>query len=409
MGSLQMKSLINQILEIGLSKEPVQLPFLTDEPKFYNFLAYPRESNHDYSISGEVGQGYDKNITKAKIKSLGELVERICLRNPEKKRLIYSNYEGNNFQDPASLFCYSSQQVKRKKEIVVFLREEKYLWIKSEDILNKKEAYIPAQVVYLSQIFKNEIPIRKEQISTGAAFGKKGDNLALKSGFLECIERDGLMGFYLNKVEGRKIGNFPKRISSLIDYLERYNLETHIFDVTSDLGVPTIFTMTLDRTGLGDAVNIGSKASFNYEEALKGSIMESLQCRVIGRLEKSESSTPKENQIFSLEDRFSFWKSLERLEDINYLIKEPISIDYQKIKKKKVSFSDSLSVLRNKGYSVIKTDITLPEVNEKGFEVLKVIIPELHPMYLDERAKALYSVHYGEIKNNPRLKPHPVT
>ena len=54
-------------------------------------------------------------------------------------------------------------------------------------------------------------------------------------------------------------------------------------------------------------------------------------------------------------------------------------------------------------------DITLPEIKEKGFEVLKVIIPELHPLYLDERAKALYSVHYGSIKDNPDLKPHPLT
>jgi len=30
-------------------------------------------------------------------------------------------------------------------------------------------------------------------------------------------------------------------------------------------------------------------------------------------------------------------------------------------------------------------------------------------LFLDERAKALYSKHLGEIKNNPKLKPHPVT
>ena len=63
--------------------------------------------------------------------------------------------------------------------------------------------------------------------------------------------------------------------------------------------------------------------------------------------------------------------------------------------------------LRN--FNILVTDITLPEIKEQGFESLKVIIPELHPLYLDESAKALYSIHHGEIKDDPTLKPHPVT
>ena len=44
-----------------------------------------------------------------------------------------------------------------------------------------------------------------------------------------------------------------------------------------------------------------------------------------------------------------------------------------------------------------------------GFEVKKIIVPELHPLYLDERSKALYSAHYGEIDEDKILKPHPLT
>ena len=65
--------------------------------------------------------------------------------------------------------------------------------------------------------------------------------------------------------------------------------------------------------------------------------------------------------------------------------------------------------LSHKGYHIFVADITLPEIRKNGFEAIKVIIPELHPMYLDERAKMLYSIHYGEIKNNINLKPHPLT
>jgi hypothetical protein len=66
-------------------------------------------------------------------------------------------------------------------------------------------------------------------------------------------------------------------------------------------------------------------------------------------------------------------------------------------------------ITENHHFNVFVADITLPEIKEKGFEVLKVVIPELHPLYLDENAKALYSIHYGQIKEDKTLKPHPFT
>ena len=59
--------------------------------------------------------------------------------------------------------------------------------------------------------------------------------------------------------------------------------------------------------------------------------------------------------------------------------------------------------------NIFIADITIPQIKTNGFEVVKVIIPELHPLYLDEEAKALYSVHHGEIKEDKTLKPHPFT
>lgn len=53
--------------------------------------------------------------------------------------------------------------------------------------------------------------------------------------------------------------------------------------------------------------------------------------------------------------------------------------------------------------------MTLPELEEKGFEGKKVLIPKIHPLFLDENARALYSEHYGELKYDEKLKPHPIS
>ena len=42
-------------------------------------------------------------------------------------------------------------------------------------------------------------------------------------------------------------------------------------------------------------------------------------------------------------------------------------------------------ILGSKGYDVIYVDITAPEIRKYGVKVVKVIIPQLQPLHLDEK------------------------
>lgn len=408
-----MKNLYNQLLGVGLSEETKLVPFFTDEPKFHSYLTLPNKSaENKYFTEETFGQGFDSNLERAKIKSIGELLERICLYNPTHKLISKKYSRQENFLRPSSLFCYSEEQISDRQEQMEILDNGTYKWIKSKNLTTEKEIYIPAQTIYISSLFKNEPILRKEQISTGGAFGLVGEGRAFKSGFLEVIERDGVIAFYLKNLQGRKIKNFPKRIEKLINYLKRYNLETYIFNATTDLEIPTSFALVLDRTGIGDAVNVGSKADLNFINAIEGSVMEAIQCRRLVRginPPKYISNGNVEEDIRSLEDRFAYWSDKERLNDLGYMVEEKPTMDYLNIPNKTISLENAVNNLKKREYNIIITDITLPELKEKGFETLKVTIPELHPLYLDEKAKALFSVHHGEIKDNKQLKPHPVT
>ncbi len=249
--------------------------------------------------------------------------------------------------------------------------------------------------------------IRKEQISTGAALGKIGEDRALKSGLMETLERDSVMlAWHSKKV--RKIIDLPKKIEGIIDYFKRYQLYPYILDVTTELGIPSILTLTLDYSGIGDAVNVGSKSDLNYESAIEGALFESIQCRRSSRLVE-EKSKRQENQVNSLEDRFIYWMPKERIKDVRHLIENVEQLKFSDLKQQNISnLEDAVRMLSNKGCSIFVSDITLPQIKEKGFEVLKVMIPELLPLYLDENAKALYSKIHGEIKGDKYLKPHPI-
>lgn len=402
----------NSLVKIGLSSPPKEVPLFTDEPKFYNYFTVPNESaNRKYNTQNIYGQGFDTKKTISKIKSVGEVLERLCLSNHQKDFLRSVFKEEENFIRPSLFFCYSKEQISdldiNKKE----LDKGEYQWIKVKKIPEKKDVYIPAQMVFLSRAFGDEYGLRKEQISTGAALGKIGEERAFKTGFLESVERDAIMAFYLKKTKGRKMFNFSKEINELLNYLKRYQLETHVFDVTTDLEIPSILALTLDYTGLGEAVNVGSSSDLSYKKAINKAITESIQCRRIGRLSKEflQADSIDESKIHSLEDRLIYWRDLNRIENVQHLIEENPQISYQALTKKQISLSQAVNNVSSRNFNILVADITLPEIRDQGFETLKVIVPEFHPLYLDERAKALFSIHHGEIKDDPTLKPHPVT
>lgn len=221
------------------------------------------------------------------------------------------------------------------------------------------------------------------------------------------------MGSYLTGKILPKIKNMPREIEELINYYKRYNLETHVFNATTDLQIPVVMSLVLDRTGIGESVNLGAKSGESYLECIRGSLFEVIQPRRAARMTqilnpdilKFDSSKP----INGMEERYAYWRPVERINDLDFWLNSSESVDYNKLPKKRVSLNESLKIMRKGGFSVYLADITLPPVREKGFESLKVLIPQLHPLYLAENAKALYSTHYGEIPDNSKLKPHPFT
>lgn len=407
-----MKSVLGSLLAIGLTEVPKEIPFLTDEPKIPNYFCSPKNNPmNGYDSKESFGQGFDFNNNRARIKSIAETLERLCLYN-QNGEIIQSGFiDDGSFVRPSDFNCYSEEQMPNLRKFLEELDCSSYTWVRAENLTTGKDIWTPAQTVFLYTVPINEMSLRGEQISTGGAFGKIGEGRAFKSGFLESIERDGIMNFYLNRQQGRKMCDFSPKTQELIDYLVRYQLETHIFDASSDFEIPTIFILTIDRTGIGEAVNIGSRSDLTYDSAIRGALMESIQCRRLSRTSASmtQANAPNENNINSLEERFLYWAEIERIADLDYMIDEEPTISYNGLKRKKISLKKAVNRVTSRGYNILVSDLTLPEVRRGGFETLKVVIPELHPMYLDERAKALHSKHYGEIKDDPTLKPHPVT
>ena len=406
---------LDELMRIGLAKDPEEAVVFTDDVKLPNFICTPnKKARKKFLCKTTHGQGSGGTVLEAKIRSVGEFYERLCLENPDTLKIHNSRYRpGADNEDPRLFACYSDAQFRKgaKEEYLEGLVSSRLDWYPVRDALSVGTTSIPASMVFIYDGFDDGCQVRREQISTGAAFGRKNlKNRAFESGLLEVVERDAYITSYLRKRHLAKITDFPQSVRDLLEYLERYNLAAHVFDITTDMAAPTFMTVTIDETGIGPAVDIGTSSGFACERAVYDSVKESVQARRTSRFLKGMNDRRgKVTDIRTLRDRYYYWYDTGMIRHLDFWLKNPETVRFHNIPEYAGSIDEVKSIMSDRGYHVYTADIATGEISGAGFEALKVVVPELHPLYLDESAKSLYSVHAGTIPDDSSLKPQPFT
>lgn len=373
--------------------------------EFYGNLRYNDEPQlFQYTVisKGDVwGGGISFDKKRAQKKAIGESIERYCLEKYDKRSSICSSQKNLKCEslDLNSITSVSREQKKDKKfHRFIFTKDSKFNWVTGRFLFGSKKVLIPAQLVYVPYFYKKDEPILRLPISTGAALGTDLYS-ALARGIFEVIERDSFMIFYLNKLAAPVVDleMSSLRLRRIKQYFRRYELDLRLFDITSDLKVPVFMAILIDHTGIGPEVSVGLKSGFNKEEVVIGAVEEAQHTRGWMRDEKLSVSKKEYQQILSRAQNISttrerglFWFTDRYVSKLDFWLD---STNHKKVTIRKEVFlksdgkADLLKVkkiLQNKNMNAYYVDITTPEVIELGFYVVKVIIPELQPLYLDE-------------------------
>lgn len=364
----------------------------TDEPKFFQYTSFVKNDN---------GSALDNNNSLAEIKSLGECVERTCLATFKKNDFIKSSYAKlkNKSINPIKFINYDeiTKKIEDKSHTEIFN------WTYVTEYFTNNDILIPAQIIYVP--YKAKEVVLRNPISSGAACAfKKND--AVYRGVCELIERDAFMLTYLNNMPAPKI---PldiiknKEIKVIIEKFKRYFIEVNLFLLSKEF-IPTILCILVDRSGVGPAVSVGAKTDFDTVKAIRGALLEAQHTRLWIRYQMLQGKkVPK--KLKTLEDRGLYWSSLDAIEKISFLLYSKTSITSLPRSVKKNKLEKIMNLLNKKGYEVYIKDITIPSVSKHGLCVWKVIIPQLHPLYLFEDLKYLYGDRIGNKEKNSI--PHP--
>lgn len=360
-----------------------------DEPKLYGYAVYFKDKygGAENEDSGAAGLSFDKK--KALLRVLGETVERYSLSVNNNKKFVFNSFNelvklNKSAVNPKNLLLFSY-----KNRYIPDLDKKKLHWVEGKSLISNKKVLAPAQLVYIPYLYQNSEPILRSPISTGAAAGVTLTD-ALCRGICEVVERDAFMIAYLNKLPSPPVdlSSIKDRlIQKIVSVFKKYRLELIILDLTSNLQIPVFAAITLDRTGIGPAVSVGLKAGFNIKDTIIGAIEESLMVRFWTRDEIAYKTDYKESEVIkTVEDRARFWFRLSNIKYLDFWLNNKTykTINLQESRLLDNGLKNMVELFSQKNIEIIYVDITDKTIKKYDFVVVKVIIPQLQPLYLEE-------------------------
>src|SRR3989338_65321 len=273
-------------------------------------------------------------------------------------------------------------------------------WAPAVGIHNNKKYLLPAQMVYV--LYGNESlkePIFTDSSTSGVAAGASYEHAACQA-LGELIERDALMGFWLNKIPPPVINPDTieaKNIRQKISALKKHKLELYILDITSDIKIPTFCAVLRDPTGVVP-VSMSAVVDFDKNRALEKLILEISKFAHYREDENPDSkrrgNISNFSDIFTMSERRQVWSEEKMFQEIDFFLQgEPRDFadidDRTDIVTYKQKLEEIKKLLKKKGLDGSLTDVTSKEAKEVGLRVVRAVVPGLIPIHFSEKRKPL--------------------
>ena len=253
--------------------------FSSDRPKVNSARLQPCDSfdKTDGRKVDPYGFGSARTLEEAMSKAVGEVLERYFLTLY--RREAFSTFSRasllewkKNFFDPAALNSFLPWQKEMLPDLV-WDDNTPFCFVKGEELIGKKTAYIPAQLVFWNYQFGHREPLLIGPTTSGAA-GHFTKNEAFLASLLENIERDGFFIYWLNSLSPNVIDVSlveDEEAKELLAYIERYHLEVFFLNTTTDIGIPSCVCAVIDRTCDEPVISLGGAAGFIRSTMVGGS------------------------------------------------------------------------------------------------------------------------------------------
>jgi ribosomal protein S12 methylthiotransferase accessory factor len=383
--------------ETGIIRWLSEIPIEPGEPEVFNFSAKMSDSSRYhpvgcYDTNGGAGLTRDAAFYAA----LGEAVERYCCSVYFPDCLSLGSYRDvarrMRALHPREIALFHPAQ-RDKIRYAWFTEDTTLSWTEGRSLTANEPILIPACLVFIPYFpfsrHKGEVAIASS-ISTGQACALTLGQ-ALLGGLYEIVERDAFMISWLNRLPLPRLDIASSPIVSRIfrERFQREHLEYSLFQMATDIEIPAVLCMMIDRSHDSPLISFGGAANLDAEKATVKALVEAAQTREWAKfLGMSSKPVIIENDYSNIDDfdkHVFLYAYGDMMQAIEFLLDSPKEIPLREIGDGTApagaeELQRALAAVEAKCYEIMVVDLTTPDVRQCGYNVVKVLIPQLQAM-----------------------------
>ncbi len=338
---------------------------------------------------------------------IGEFLERRFSAEPsekERERMHTASAEallegGADIMDAHRFHRYTKEQREAFPKLG-YDPSKAILWVRGENLMRNQLAYIPAQAVFWrfgNRIIHREGAIREPNTS-GCAGYMTPEGATLRA-LEELIQRDAFMCHWLVRVSPPRIvlDSIPDpEVQQILAQFKRYRFETHVLDMTTDIRVPSIAVVVIDRATVHPRLYVCAAAHMDPLRAIASALHE--MNAVFGCFDNGkEVALPPDFKPFltpfDREHRLRYLSGVELIAQAAWffsgeeVLYEDMAGSFDAVSKSdKAQLRDVIAMLaaRGDGYELYTYEVQAPILRALRYHVVRACVPKLMPLYLSE-------------------------
>jgi ribosomal protein S12 methylthiotransferase accessory factor len=356
------------------------------------------------------GGGKGETETQSMLSAIGEALERYCAQHYHPAWFFRAPYAefGASALSPVECVLYSEEQYARPGfPFARFNPDQPMSWIRGWTLPDRRELWIPASLVYLNYFGDTPREYLCSSTSNGLAAGADLDG-ALLGAFYELVERDAMIVNWMNRLPAPRVNcdDLGGLSQSIIRHYRRSGVEVMVFHLETDIPIPVMMALAIDRSGRGPAAAAGLGCDLNPALAVRKSLLELCQVRP-GEAAKFAARPPGQRlksyrQVRTLEDHSSFFASPGGLNELSFLLDNRRTGSLAEIaclngKDAVANLTTVIRLLNEAGCRTAFVEITTPDLAGFPVRVVRAFATGLQPIhfgYGEERlgGRRLYTV-----------------
>jgi ribosomal protein S12 methylthiotransferase accessory factor len=407
---------------VGVISDVVFVETTAEEPAVFWAQSRPAELA---AIAGRsalnAGNATSIDQDRAVMKAVGESVERYCCAIYDDDQLVSASHDeiGIKAVRPETFALFSERQYQQPDfPFSRFTRSTPVRWTLGHSFVENGPMWVPASFVYIPYERGPEEPPMKDLISTGLACGPTLAVASLKA-LCEAVERDAYTIVWQNRLSRPHIDlqaiDDPV-IQRLLQALRRITIEPHAVLLTLDIPIPVIL-MVMTRPSGPPWTIVASAADLSPRHALLLALEEACLALIgMGRAFAADhgfraaadcsnvTTLPLHGLAHAADARFR--------SSVDFLIRPSEIVTLADLRdvatgNPVTDLETALQAVRPRVSEIVGVDVTTSDIDDVGFKVVRVVVPDLQPMDINHNHRHLGGRRLYEVPSKIGFKTTP--